>query len=65
VAVGADIGVDVEVVEEHEIIGNLVVVGRDVFTEEHQRRIAVAFFLICAFRSRSFMHVVFVPSPRF
>ena len=41
-AVGADIGADIEVVEQHEVIGDLVMIGRDVLAEEHQRRVAIA-----------------------
>ena len=35
--------VDVEVVEQHEFARQLVMIGRDVLAEQHQRGIAVAF----------------------
>ena len=41
--VGADVGVHVEVVEQHELARQLVQVGRDVFAEQHQRGVAIAF----------------------
>ena len=41
-AVGGDVGVDVEVVEEDEIAGELVVVGGDGFGEEGEGGVAVA-----------------------
>ncbi len=41
-AVGRDVSVAVEVVEQHELLGQLVVVGRHVAPEHHQRRVAVA-----------------------
>ena len=41
VAVGAHLGVGVEVVEEHEPLGELMMVGRDVPAEEHERGIPV------------------------
>ena len=43
-AVGADIAVDVEIVEQDEFARQLVEIGRGVFAEEDQRRIAVALF---------------------
>ena len=42
VAVGRDVAVAIEVVEQHELLGQLVMVGRDVAAEHHQRRVAVA-----------------------
>ena len=42
VAVGRDVAVAVEVVEEDELLGQLVVVGRHLAPEHHQRRVAVA-----------------------
>ena len=42
VAVGRDVAVAVEVVEQDELLGQLVVVGRDLAAEHHQRRVAVA-----------------------
>ena len=43
VSVGADLAVDVEVVEQHELAGQGVVVGRDGLGEEAKVRVAVAF----------------------
>ena len=43
-AVGADIAVDVEIVEQDEFARQLVEIGREVLAEEDQRRVAVAFF---------------------
>ena len=42
VSVEADFGIDVEVVEQHELPRERVCVGRDVFAEDRERRIAVA-----------------------
>ena len=41
-AVGRDVAVAVEVVEQHELLGQLVMVGRHLAAEHDQRRIAVA-----------------------
>ena len=43
VAVGADLAVDVEVVEQHELAGQGVMVGRDRLGEQAEVRVAVAF----------------------
>ena len=43
-AVGADLALDVKVVQEHELAGQGVVVGRDGLGEQADVRIAVAFF---------------------
>ena len=42
VAVGAHFAVAVEVVEQHELLGDGVVVGRDLAAEQAQARVAVA-----------------------
>ena len=42
VPVGRDVAVAIQVVEQHELFGQLVMVGRDLAAEHHQRRIAVA-----------------------
>ena len=41
-AVGRDVPVAVQVVQQHELLGQLVMVGRHVAAEHHQRRVAVA-----------------------
>src|ERR1019366_1787387 len=41
-AVGGDVAVDIEVVQQDEFAGQFVKVGGGVFTEEDQRRVAVA-----------------------
>ena len=41
-AVGADFGVHVEIVQQDELAGELVQVGRDALGEEAQLRVAVA-----------------------
>ena len=41
-AVGAHLALDIKIVEQHEFARELVVVGRDFFTEQTQARIAVA-----------------------
>ena len=42
-AIGADIGVDIEVIEEDELIGKFVMIGRDLLAEDGKRGIAIAF----------------------
>ena len=42
VAVGRHLAVAVEVVQQHELAGQLVVVGRDLLGEEAQVRVAIA-----------------------
>ena len=42
VAVGAHVGVDIEIIEQHEFTGQLVMVGSDLLAEQNQRWIAVA-----------------------
>ncbi len=41
--VGADVAVDVEIVEQHELARQLVMIGRCGFVEQAQGRVAVAF----------------------
>ncbi len=41
-AVGAHVAIDVEIVEQHKLARQLVMVGADIFLEEAQRRIALA-----------------------
>src|SRR5208282_929494 len=42
VAIGADLGIHVEVVQQHELTGEPVQVGRDSLREEAERGIAIA-----------------------
>ena len=48
-AIGADVRVDIKVIEEHKLAGQLVMIGRDVFPEQEKRGIAVAFFHIAQY----------------
>ena len=45
-AVGAHIAVHIEIIEQHELARDLVFVGRDLFPEQHEGGIAVAFLHI-------------------
>ena len=43
-AIGRDFALHIEIIKQHEVIGQGVQVGRDIFRENAKLRVAVAFF---------------------